>query len=182
MRIILTSFSSPTLAWSPIRWRRSVPSLRRPAAPWTAGRGPSGRRSLTRCSARSPLGRRWRPTAAYPSSGGGAGWGAQLNARPRKIAVWPTLAADDGIPFVDVVRCLHRHAPGDLILCLDAGSFAAPVYRHFPFTFPQRLMASFSGAMGYGTPAAVAAQLRRPAQKVVCLVGDGGFLMTGNEM
>ncbi|MCW5261502.1 pyruvate decarboxylase [Verminephrobacter eiseniae] len=111
-----------------------------------------------------------------------AEWAAQLNALQRQIAAWPTLAADDGIPFVDVVRCLHRHAPGDLILCLDAGSFAAPVYRHFPFTFPQRLMASLSGAMGYGTPAAVAAQLRRPAQKVVCLVGDGGFLMTGNEM
>ncbi|WP_228468636.1 thiamine pyrophosphate-dependent enzyme, partial [Achromobacter denitrificans] len=56
------------------------------------------------------------------------------------------------------------------------------VYRHFPFAAPQRLMASQSGAMGYGTPAAIASQLRFPSRKVVCLVGDGGFMMTGNEM
>lgn len=43
-------------------------------------------------------------------------------------------------------------------------------------------MASQSGAMGYGTPAAVATQLRHPDRKVVCMVGDGGFMMTGNEM
>lgn len=110
-------------------------------------------------------------------------WAESLSALQRQIAAWPAaIEADDGIPFVDVVLSLHRHAPKDLIVCLDAGSFAAPVYRHFPFAFPQRLMASFSGAMGYGTPAAIAAQLRCPAQKVVCMVGDGGFLMTGNEM
>jgi acetolactate synthase-1/2/3 large subunit len=68
------------------------------------------------------------------------------------------------------------------MVCLDAGTFAAPIYRHFPFTYPQRLMAPLSGAMGYGTPAAVATQLRHPDAKVVCMVGDGGFMMTGNEM
>ena len=67
-------------------------------------------------------------------------------------------------------------------LCLDAGTFAAPVYRHFGFDFPQRLMAPLAGAMGYGTPAAVATALREPRSKVVCMVGDGGFMMTGNEM
>ena len=36
--------------------------------------------------------------------------------------------------------------------------------------------------MGYGTPAAIASQLRSTGQRVVCLVGDGGFMMTGNEM
>jgi acetolactate synthase-1/2/3 large subunit len=36
--------------------------------------------------------------------------------------------------------------------------------------------------MGYGTPAAVACALREPTRTTVCIVGDGGFLMTGNEM
>jgi len=36
--------------------------------------------------------------------------------------------------------------------------------------------------MGYGVPAAIAAQLRFALRRVVCLVGDGGFMMTGNEM
>ncbi len=30
--------------------------------------------------------------------------------------------------------------------------------------------------------AAIATALRQPRQKTICLVGDGGFLMTGNEM
>jgi acetolactate synthase-1/2/3 large subunit len=65
---------------------------------------------------------------------------------------------------------------------LDAGTFGAPAYRIIPFAPPQRLLAPISGAMGFGVPAAVAAVLREPARPVICFVGDGGFLMTGNEL
>jgi acetolactate synthase-1/2/3 large subunit len=109
-------------------------------------------------------------------------WLAQLQALHADIAAWPQPEASDGVPFVHVVRSLAQQLPADGMVCLDAGTFAAPVYRHVPFIPPQRLLAPISGAMGYGTPAAVAAQLRHPQRRVVCLVGDGGFLMTGNEM
>ena len=33
-----------------------------------------------------------------------------------------------------------------------------------------------------GVPGAVAASLRCPAQTVLCFVGDGGIMMTGNEL
>ena len=36
--------------------------------------------------------------------------------------------------------------------------------------------------MGYGVPAAVAAKLAAAARRVVAIVGDGGFLMTGQEI
>lgn len=125
-------------------------------------------------SARSQSAEVWQP------------WGQELRSHYKKIAAWPVRDAanevGDGIPFVKVVHELARQAPPDVLLCLDAGTFAAPVYRHFPFTYPQRLMASLSGAMGYGTPAAIACQLRLPKAPVICLVGDGGFMMTGNEM
>jgi acetolactate synthase-1/2/3 large subunit len=109
-------------------------------------------------------------------------WSSKLRAIKEEIAAWPTREADDGVTFAHVVRSLAQQAPKNVIVCLDAGTFAAPVYRHFPFTYPQRLMAPLSGAMGYGTPAAVATQLRHPDAKVICMVGDGGFMMTGNEM
>jgi acetolactate synthase-1/2/3 large subunit len=113
-------------------------------------------------------------------------WVKSLRAIHERIARWPTSASGDaanvGVPFVEVVRALRERAPDDLVVCLDAGTFAAPVYQHFSFVGEQRLLASFSGAMGYGTPAAIAAQMRWPARKVVCMVGDGGFTMTGNEM
>jgi acetolactate synthase-1/2/3 large subunit len=120
-------------------------------------------------------------------------WAAHLRTIATRIAEWPERTVESGegegngntggvVRFVDVVRSLAEHAPADAVICVDAGTFAAPVYRHFPFRYPQRLMSPLSGAMGYGTPAAVATQLRLPAQKTICLVGDGGFAMTGNEM
>ena len=109
-------------------------------------------------------------------------WAARLRDIHEGIARWPERDPQDGVDFARVVQSLSRQAPAETLVCLDAGTFAAPVYRHFPFSFPQRLMAPLSGAMGYGTPAAVAAQLRCPQARVVCMVGDGGFMMTGNEM
>lgn len=110
------------------------------------------------------------------------GWSLKLRDVCNAIAAWPIRRADDGVVFSEVVQSLSQHAPANAIVCLDAGTFAAPVYRHFQFAPPQRLMAPLSGAMGYGTPAAVATQLRHPDARVICLVGDGGFMMTGNEM
>ncbi|WP_447774202.1 thiamine pyrophosphate-dependent enzyme [Variovorax boronicumulans] len=109
-------------------------------------------------------------------------WSRSLRAIHERICAWPDVAVSDGVPFVEVVRSLKKQAPKSLKICLDAGTFAAPVYRHFAFEDEQRLIASFSGSMGYGVPSAMVAQLRNPSDKVVCMVGDGGFMMTGNEM
>jgi len=122
------------------------------------------------------------PAAPVAASTSRTAWAARLRGLYEGIAAWPVREAHDGVDFARVVRALAERAPRDMALCVDAGTFAAPVYRHFPFVPPQRLMAPLSGAMGYGTPAAVATQLRCPGRRVVAMVGDGGFLMTGNEM
>lgn len=36
--------------------------------------------------------------------------------------------------------------------------------------------------MGYGVPAAIGATVAEPGRRVVALTGDGGFLMTGQEL
>jgi acetolactate synthase-1/2/3 large subunit len=36
--------------------------------------------------------------------------------------------------------------------------------------------------MGYGVPAAIAAKLQHPSRQVICLAGDGCFLMTSQEL
>ncbi len=112
-------------------------------------------------------------------------WARELRGIYEKIARWPEQrAAGTAMPidFTEVVRVLSEKAPDNSIICLDAGAFGAPFYRHFPFDWARRLLAPISGAMGYGVPAAVAAQLREPRARVVCVVGDGGYMMTGNEM
>jgi acetolactate synthase-1/2/3 large subunit len=105
-----------------------------------------------------------------------------LKAEQRKLARTHTPEVYDGVPFESVVDVIGRHLPSDAIVTLDAGTFAAPTYRLIPFAPPQRLLAPASGAMGFGVPAAIAAALRMPHRRVICLVGDGGFLMTGNEL
>jgi acetolactate synthase-1/2/3 large subunit len=109
-------------------------------------------------------------------------WIDRLKTEQRKIAKPRSFDVDDGVPFESVVDLIGRHLPDDAIVTLDAGTFAAPAYRVIPFKPPQRLLAPISGAMGFGVPAAVAAALREPRRPVICLVGDGGFLMTGNEL
>jgi acetolactate synthase-1/2/3 large subunit len=119
-----------------------------------------------------------KPNIAPPRSA----WIGRLKEIFQAHAAWPQRRAVDGIDFAQVVKAVRLQASADAIVCLDAGTFAAPVYRHFGFAPPQRLMSPLSGTMGYGTPAAIAAQLRFPGRQVICMVGDGGFMMTGNEM
>jgi acetolactate synthase-1/2/3 large subunit len=123
------------------------------------------------------VGRRAEPVPAARES-----WIGRLKAEQRRIATPRTFAVDDGIPFEAVIDLVGRTLPADAIVTLDAGTFAAPAYRVIPFAPPQRLLAPISGAMGFGVPAAVAAALREPTRPVICFVGDGGFLMTGNEL
>ncbi len=82
----------------------------------------------------------------------------------------------------EVVTTLRRLVPDDVILTNDAGNFSAFFHRHWRFRTTHRLLAPCNGAMGYAVPAAVAAKLHRPRNTVVALVGDGGVLMTGQEI
>jgi acetolactate synthase I/II/III large subunit len=109
-------------------------------------------------------------------------WIEAVTAPRRRIATPRTFDVNDGVPFEDVVDLVGRKLPGDAIVTVDAGTFGAPVYRVIPFAPPQRLLAPIVGAMGFGIPAAVAAALREPGRPVIAFVGDGGFLMTGNEL
>lgn len=70
----------------------------------------------------------------------------------------------------------------DTIVTCDAGAFSTWVNRFVRWQNPGTFLAPSSGAMGYAIPAAVAAKLSRPTAPVVAFVGDGGFLMTGNEI
>lgn len=109
-----------------------------------------------------------------------ARWIARLVAERRQpVEIRPV---DDGVPFALVVAEVGRVLPPDAIVTVDAGIFAHSLYRNVPFAPPQRLLAPISGAMGFGVPAAVAAALRAPDRPVICLVGDGGLLMTGSEL
>jgi acetolactate synthase-1/2/3 large subunit len=70
----------------------------------------------------------------------------------------------------------------DAIVTCDAGNFSAWAPRFINFADQQRFFGPIAGAMGYGVPAAVGAKIASPERQAVALVGDGGFLMTGQEL
>ncbi|WP_414474820.1 thiamine pyrophosphate-dependent enzyme [Microvirga sp. M2] len=90
--------------------------------------------------------------------------------------------ADDGVVFAAAVQAADRILADDAIITIDSGNFGGWVQRLMRFGGGRTMLAPSSGAMGYGVPAAVSASLRCPGRDVVCFVGDGGFLMTGNEL
>jgi acetolactate synthase-1/2/3 large subunit len=81
-----------------------------------------------------------------------------------------------------VIDTLRGRLSADAILTNGAGSFSIWAHRFYVFSRHGTQLAPTSGAMGYGVPAAIAAKLRHPDREVVCVAGDGDFLMTGQEL
>ena len=94
----------------------------------------------------------------------------------------PADRATGGIDPAQVVAALQEVLPEDAVLANDAGNFSGFLHRHWRYNHPHTQLAPANGAMGYGVPAAVAAKLAAPERSVVACCGDGGFLMTGQEL
>jgi acetolactate synthase-1/2/3 large subunit len=82
----------------------------------------------------------------------------------------------------EVMAYLRERLPEDSVITNGAGNFSVWAHRFYEFRRYGTQLAPCSGAMGYGVPAAVAAKLLQPERVVVCIAGDGDFLMSGNEL
>jgi acetolactate synthase-1/2/3 large subunit len=80
------------------------------------------------------------------------------------------------------MRELEQLLEPDALVTTDAGNFAGWATRFINFRDGQRYIGPTNGAMGYSVPAAIGAKIAYPDRMVVSLVGDGGFLMTGQEL
>jgi acetolactate synthase I/II/III large subunit len=81
-----------------------------------------------------------------------------------------------------VMAALRERLGPDAILTNGAGNFSIWAHRYYEFHRYGTQLAPRSGSMGYGVPAAVAAKAVHPDRSVVCIAGDGDFLMTGQEL
>ncbi|MDX3906668.1 MAG: thiamine pyrophosphate-binding protein [Pigmentiphaga sp.] len=103
----------------------------------------------------------------------------QLHARFSEL---PTRGESRGVDLGQVIAYLDRTLPDDAILANGAGNYTVWLHRFYRYRQPRTELAPTCGAMGYGLPAAVAAKLRHPERTVVCLAGDGCFLMYPQEL
>jgi acetolactate synthase-1/2/3 large subunit len=82
----------------------------------------------------------------------------------------------------EVLVWLRENLPPEAIITNGAGNFAAWIHRFYRFRKFATHIGPTSGSMGYGFPAAVAMKLLHPERTVVCVAGDGDFLMTGQDL
>jgi acetolactate synthase-1/2/3 large subunit len=87
-----------------------------------------------------------------------------------------------GMDLGPVVKAMREALPADAIICNGAGNFSGWWHRYWRYACTPSQLAPTAGSMGYGLPASVAAALRFKDRAVVCVAGDGDFLMNGQEL
>jgi acetolactate synthase-1/2/3 large subunit len=86
------------------------------------------------------------------------------------------------LDLADVLVHMRERLPDDAILTSGAGNYTVWCHRFFELRRYRTQLAPCSGAMGYGIPAAIAAKIVHPERVVVCVSGDGDFMMSGHEL
>jgi acetolactate synthase-1/2/3 large subunit len=102
----------------------------------------------------------------------------------REWLEWSEPAPREGVTL-DLGPCvaqMRKTLPANTIICNGAGNFSGWWHRYWRYGCMPTQLAPTSGTMGYGLPAAVAAALRFRDRPVVCVAGDGDFLMNGQEL
>jgi acetolactate synthase I/II/III large subunit len=112
-----------------------------------------------------------------------AAWTAAAHAEYEANLVPQPLPGEIDMPAI--VAVLEKHLPMDAVLTNGAGNFASWVhrfYRHHGLAKGHKTqLAPTVGAMGYGVPAGIAANIVS-GRTVLTMAGDGDFLMNGQEL
>jgi len=119
-----------------------------------------------------------------PDGRGWAGWRDQGRAMYES---WSAIDSDremrwDGADMSLVFDHIRSTLPTDAVVTTDAGNFSGWCQRYLHYGRPGRLLAPICGAMGYAVPSAVSASIEYPDRVVVGFCGDGGFMMSGQEL
>lgn len=109
----------------------------------------------------------------------------EANLEPQALAGMPIETPRGPVDMAAVVALLQKHLPADAAITNGAGNFASWVHRYFRYhglaKGAKTQLAPTSGAMGYGVPAGIAANLAT-GRVAFTIAGDGDFLMTGQEL
>jgi len=107
-------------------------------------------------------------------------WRAEIRAAREAQAAAPEY--EGPLNLAVALQALEKVLPADAIFTTDAGNFATWPTRFMHVREKQDFLGPTNGAMGYGVPAAIGAAVVHRGRQVICFVGDGGALMTGQEI
>lgn len=82
-----------------------------------------------------------------------------------------------------LIEQIYNVSKGEAIVTTDVGQHQMWAAQFYTFDQPNKWVTSGGlGTMGFGFPAAIGAQLGKPDDLVISIVGDGGFQMTLQEL
>ena len=82
-----------------------------------------------------------------------------------------------------VIQAIQRATNSQAVIVADVGQHQMFAAQHYRYTEPYSFLTSGGlGTMGYSLPAAIGAQMARPEKQVWCVIGDGCFQMTLQEL
>ena len=81
-----------------------------------------------------------------------------------------------------IILIMRKIMPKNTIITIDAGNFSGWIQRFWRYSIPKTQLAPTSGAMGYAIPAAISAKLTKKRSPVIAFCGDGGFMMSSQEL
>jgi acetolactate synthase I/II/III large subunit len=109
----------------------------------------------------------------------------EANLVPQPMAGVSEEASGGVVDMPAIVAVLQKHLPDDAVVTNGAGNFASWMHRFFKHhglaKGVKTQLAPTVGAMGYGVPAGIAANIVS-GRTVVTMTGDGDFLMNGQEL
>lgn len=110
-------------------------------------------------------------------------WPESLVAERRRASVREAAASDRALSPLRLIEELRAVFPRDGVVTCDVGAHKLVLGQFWrayePGTF---LLSNGLSGMGYGVPAAIAAQLAFPDRAVMAAVGDGGMLMMLHDL
>ncbi|MEA1062675.1 acetolactate synthase 2 catalytic subunit [Erwinia sp. HR93] len=109
-------------------------------------------------------------------------WRAEIRALKAEHA-WRYDHPGEAIYAPLLLKQLSEKKPANSVVTTDVGQHQMWAAQHMSFSRPENFITSSGlGTMGFGLPAAVGAQVARPEDIVICVSGDGSFMMNIQEL
>lgn len=109
-------------------------------------------------------------------------WLARIKENQRQFPLWYE-KSDEACSPQSILEKICKKTEGKAIMTTDVGQHQMWAAQYYAMNDPHLWVTSGGlGAMGFGFPAAIGAQLGRPEETVISINGDGGIQMNIQEM